>query len=160
MSPLAPSLFTRVWQRAENHDYSLTCGKPFLCSIKEKPIEELAEKLGLGESNASCYAFRGTCKPVETWLWWTNARASIYFASFSRNEGSPLCLDDFAPCPAFLRSSQSLYGLERVAGGRCWQLFWALNRIGGKVLAHVAGFVLPVFAGSQPGVDHTNRALV
>lgn len=84
---------------------------------------------------------------METWLWWTNARASIYFASPSGIKVL-LCLDDFAPsCPAFLRPSLGLYGLERVAGGRCWQLFWALNRIGGKVLANVVGLVLPCICG-------------
>lgn len=82
-----------------------------------------------------------------------NERKGFHLLRFScsRNKGFPLCLDDFAlplppPLPRPSPSIPPFYVPPWVsvvsrgwAGGRCWQLFWALNRIGGKVLAHVAG---------------------
>lgn len=125
----------------------------FLCSMKEtNPVEELAivreTSAPLLPRNIDLYTM------MEMWLWWTNARASIYFVVAP----SAARIKVFRFAPGRLRPfSRSFYPLvflrpcatPGAAGGRCWQLFWALNRIGGKVLARVSGSRrLPVFAGN------------
>lgn len=83
------------------------------------------------------------------WLQWKIAKAFVYCTAIL-----PIKMRVWVSCFFFVPFYPPFYPVLPtrslgVAGGRCWQLFWALNRIGGKVLAHVADLLEPVFAGTR-----------
>lgn len=122
-----------VWREIEIDSFSNYWTIFFFLIKKSK--SELAV---IQETSTSCYVYRMSC--IYAYNYGKRIRATSFrpfrCRSFSKNEGlsfrSLFAPSDFALLP---RLFTSFHPALKGRWVRCWQLFWALNRIGGKVLA-------------------------